>query len=108
MPKHFNIVRKVGDPMVATTSYGTVVHREEKLFFPYAGWKRFVTCAPYDNHFIFEEKKHIGPTLWCTCGSYAAIVGSNVYKQDASATDTGELIVCWCHAALGRHADGSK
>ena len=43
----------------------------------------------------------------CTCGSAAIVVGSKAYAKDASATDTGELLVCMLHAQYGNHADGS-
>jgi hypothetical protein len=43
----------------------------------------------------------------CACGGAAVIVGSNAYKKDASATDTGKMLVCYTHANTGRHADNS-
>lgn len=109
---NFKIVRSVGDLKVVETSDGIRKYRSEKLSFRQIG--RSVLCAPYDNHFIFEDLSHIGWTLFCTCGSPAAIVGYQVYKDDASPTprlvDTipGELLVCIHHATYGKHLDGSS
>lgn len=104
----FSIVHHLNSPNEAVTLSGDVVHREEKIFF--LELKRFVMCAPYDNHFVYANpSKKSG--MWspmCSCGSPAVIVGYNAYRQDSSRTDSGELIVCLTHAQTNRHADGSK
>lgn len=111
--KHkFNIIRSRNNLNVAITVNGTRVFRQEKIYFPQAG--RSIACAPYDNHFCFEDNSQMGWTLFCTCGSAGVIVGYQVYKKDASPSkkddDTmeGELIVCFHHATYGRHLDGSS
>lgn len=103
--KHFNSVNS------ATTLDGKNVKREEMLLFDEPGKERFIRTAPYDNHFIYIDP------LWrsikgrwkfmCTCGSPAGIVGYNAYKNDASSTETGELLVCLSHARTGKHGGGS-
>ena len=99
----FSIIKHYNSPNEGETQYKQKVRREEKLFFQ----SRFIQCAPYDTHFIYDDK--LGPwSPMCTCGSAAGIVGYNVYKKDASPTDTGELIICLFHGQYGRHADGSK
>jgi len=103
----FSIIKHYNSPNEAVTLDGITVQREEKLFIPEYG--RFVMCAPYDNHFIYEDKSG-KPNRWlymCTCGYGAGIVGSKDYEKDASPTDTGELFVCLAHAQNGVHADGS-
>lgn len=90
---------------VAETEDGFRVHRKKKIYVP--EWGREVVCAPYDVHFIFENKKKGFVAYQCTCGSPGVIVGSKAYAQDASPTDTGELFVCYAHAMNGKHADGA-
>lgn len=118
VPKQFNVpkvVRQIGQKNNATIyvgkrKYGVV--RQERLYFEGYG---LVMCAPYDNHFIFDNpSKAYGQwTPVCTCGSPAGIVGSNAYKQDASPTTQeqsstpGALIVCLSHAQTGKHSDDS-
>lgn len=112
----FNIIRVAGIPQEATTTDNYKVYRTDKIFVP--EFFRFVKCAPYDNHFIYEDPEFLKGTLgrWfamCTCGSNAVIVGYNVYKDDASPSSgsglqTGEMLVCYRHAEFGKHADGTK
>ena len=104
----FSVVRSLNDLGEAETLDGYKVYREDKIFIH--AWGRFVICAPYDNHFIYEDKSG-KPNRWahmCTCGSAAIVVGSKAYAKDASPTDTGELLVCMLHAQYGSHADGSS
>jgi len=97
----------------AETLDGYKVHRKEKIWIP--KWSRFVVCAPYDNHFIYEDISG-KPHRWsymCTCGYMAGVVGSKVYAKDASPTtgkgiQPGELLVCLAHAQYGKHSDGSS
>lgn len=106
--KHFNSLND------AVTLDGYTVRREEKLFFSQIG--RFVLCASYDTHFLYIDPLFIKGVVgrWspmCTCGSAGALVGYNVYKQDASPSGgsglvPGELLVCMTHAQTGRHNDG--
>ena len=103
--ENFNIIHHAGTPFEAQLPNGRIVHREEKLFI--MEMKKFIMCAPYDNHFIYETKIPHLASFMCTCGAPAVIIGSNQYKQDASPTETGELFVCFFHAASGKHADGT-
>jgi len=91
---------------------GYSVDRLEKLWIPEYG--RFVVCAPYDNHFIYEDpsKKTGRWVFMCTCGSPAVIVGSDAYAGHASPTSgvgiyPGEMLVCKMHMDRNKHADGS-
>jgi len=117
--KGFNpikVIKIVGDLNKANTLDGTTVYRKESLWMG----KRWgiVKCAPYDNHFIFDDpnfSKHKGRwTPMCSCGSPAGVVGSNVYKNDASPTtradssNPGMMIVCLHHMQFGKHGDGSS
>jgi hypothetical protein len=111
----FTILKHRGDLDHAETVEGKKVHRQEKIWFYDHGWVR---CAPYDNHFIYDDPmagKIIGRwTPMCTCGSPAVIVGYNVYKDQASpstkkeSTVPGEMLVCFNHAQFGKHSDGSS
>jgi hypothetical protein len=114
-------VIKHRNPNSAITADGKEVRREEKIWYseyddegyPITG--RFIMCAPYDNHFIYEDPMwKIIPGRWahmCSCGSTSVIVGYNAYKKDASpsteGTIKGEMFVCYYHVQFGRHADGS-
>jgi hypothetical protein len=112
LPYTFSQVRNVSDLGVAETLDGYKVYRQDKIWIP--AWGRFVVCAPYDNHFVYEDKSGV-PQRWahmCTCGYMAAVVGSKVYAKDASPTSgegimPGEMLVCLAHAQYGKHADGS-
>jgi hypothetical protein len=103
--ENFNIIHHLSSPGEARLPNGRMVYREEKLLVK--EMKKFVVCAPYDNHFIYESNIPQMSSYMCTCGAPAVIIGANQYKQDASPTDTGELFVCFFHASLGKHADGT-
>lgn len=109
----FSIIRKMNSLNSAETLDGITVKRKEKIYIP--AWERFVMCAPYDNHFIYEDISG-KPNRWahmCTCGGMAVVVGANVYKKDASPTSgpgimPGEMLICKHHADFGKHSDGSS
>lgn len=109
---NFHIIRAMNDLNTAETVDGLRVHREKKLFFPEI--KRSVVCASYDNHFVFEDSRRKGWTLFCTCGSPAVIAGFRAYARDASPSskefDTipGELLICYHHSLYNKHLDGSS
>ena len=69
----FNITKQVGTPKRVTLENGTVVNRVEAIFVP--EWGVFVTCAPYDTHFVFEnpDTSEGTPAYLCTCGNVAVI-----------------------------------
>jgi len=100
----FNIIRYRGTPNKATTKFGLDVERRESIFI--SEYKKFIPCAPYSDHFVFEvPEKYKGLAgLMCTCGSFAAIVGLSGYEQDAS--PSGLMILCHHHAKFGVHATG--
>lgn len=68
-----DIIKHVGEVKSATLADGTVVYRQETLFVE--EWGALVICAPYDNHFIYEnpDKSKGTPGYLCTCGSVAVI-----------------------------------
>ena len=100
----FNIIRHRGQPNTATTWFGLEIHRQEKMWSPQH--ERFVPCANYDDHFLFEvpAKYKNMPAFQCTCGSVAVVVGMSGYILDASAQ--GLMWVCLVHANSGLHATG--
>jgi hypothetical protein len=110
------VIKVRGDLGEAVTADGMTVHRTKSLWMGEM-WG-IVLAAPYDNHFIFDDpnfKKIKGRwTPMCSCGSPAGVVGSNVYKDDASPTTIadsshpGMMIVCLHHAQFGKHGDGSS
>ena len=112
--KMIKVIRHAGDLNEIQLEDGVKVRRHFKVN---AGADiGEVQTAPYDNHFIFRHVfkkggKPSGWTLWCTCGSPAAVVGYDAYKEQAS--NSGQMAVCLFHAGnvtgqSGRHADGSS
>ena len=107
----FSVIRARGDVNRAETLDGYKVTRTKQLFFN----DKLVLCAPYDNHFIYEDPsgKSQRWLQMCTCGSPAVCVGYKAYAEDSSpttradSTDPGEMFVCYIHAVTGRHAEGS-
>lgn len=87
----FNIIKHKGDPKKAMLPNGAVVHREKKIFIP--EWEAFVNCAPYSNHFVYENPIPGQSAYMCTCGSPAVI------------TPPGSkgMMVCLFHATYGFH-----
>src|ERR1035437_1332105 len=92
----FSIIRFLGDRQHGITDQNKKVQRLEKLFVPEYG--HYIPCAPYQTHFIFEEKRRGYCAYQCSCSSAAVVVGHQQYKDDMSATPTGELFVCLAHA----------
>ncbi len=94
---------------------GLKVERVEWIFFDDKIDARLVKCAPYDNHFIYEDTsgKLNRWVQMCTCGGPAVLAGYKAYKRDASPTTSmdstrpGEMFVCYSHATTGKHAEGS-
>lgn len=96
-PNPFTIIRYRGEPQKAEFE-GVPIAREDKLFVP--EWGGLVSCAPYDDHFVFEVppgRKRAGMSDYlCTCGSAAVVA-----KPE---TQTGRLFVCLFHATYGYHS----
>ena len=111
--KGVKIVHHIGEVNKAEIVYGKKrykIERQESVFVhdPSNNTAEMVVCAPYDNFFVFLlPKEVVGWFAMCACGSPAVIVGYNAYKNDASPTDTGKMLVCHFHASTGRHADNS-
>lgn len=108
----FSVIRKRNSANDAETLDGFHVDRADWILFD----GKIVHCAPYDNHFLYEDPSG-KPHRWhqmCTCGSPAVCVGYKAYERDGSVTTSsessapGEMFVCYIHATTGRHADGSQ
>jgi hypothetical protein len=108
----FSVIRKRNSANDAETLDGFHVDRADWILFD----EKIVHCAPYDNHFLYEDPSG-KPHRWhqmCTCGSPAVCVGYKAYERDGSVTTSsessapGEMFVCYIHATTGRHADGSQ
>jgi hypothetical protein len=108
----FSVIRKRNSANDAETLDGFHVVRADWILFD----EKIVHCAPYDNHFLYEDPSG-KPHRWhqmCTCGSPAVCVGYKAYERDGSVTTSsessapGEMFVCYIHATTGRHADGSQ
>ena len=89
----FDIIHHRGDPRATTTLKGRQVTRHEALFVP--EWGALVKCAPYDDHFVYENPDHSegASSYMCTCGSAAVVVPPGPLG----------LFVCLYHATYGRH-----
>lgn len=94
----FNIIRHRGNPKKATLPNGKVVERSESVLV--LEWSRFVLCAPYDDHFVYEHKVPNVPSYMCTCGSAAVFVN---YEDPAKA-----MLVCLHHGLNGVHQTGGR
>jgi hypothetical protein len=97
----FNIIHHAGYPMEAYTIEGVKVFREDEIFVP--EMQEAIRCAPYDDHFVYEEPTH-GYGKWshmCTCGSPAVIVERAAYRKDSALT--GKMLICYFHRIYGKH-----
>ena len=92
----FSVIKHKGRVMKATTLQGYPVERQDYLYVE--EWGGFVTCAPYEEHFLYENPdQSIGSSSYmCTCGSAAVV--ANPEKGEAA------LFVCLFHATYGSHA----
>jgi hypothetical protein len=95
----FTMIRHRGQPNKATFEYmftddrgrrvkrSVEVYRVDKIYLDTWGW---VSCVPYDDHFVFEvplAHQSIGMwTMWCTCGSIAGVASPEDVK--------GRMVVC--------------
>lgn len=105
MPRPNNIIRNHNDPNNATTLGGIPVERKTQLFLP--SYKQWFPVLQTSMHFCFRDASHSrGSTLFCTCGSFASIVGYEVYKN-LNAYIGNEVIACHHLIQFGVHADGS-
>ena len=97
---NFGIIRYHNTPNKIELPDKTMVYKKEHIFVPEYG---LITCAPYDDNFIFEVPSHYthAPCYACTCSSSAVITGFSGYERDAS--PQGRLFVCLHHATYGVH-----
>lgn len=114
-----NLIRVAGTPEWSEFSNGLRIYNPHtnKLFVRGEGWNRFVATADYDNHFLALNPKFlemIGSNFaYCSCGSFAIVVGYNAYRDNASPSSggdgmvAGELLCCYSHITYGKHEDGS-
>lgn len=88
------VIRHLGEPREARTLRGTIVTRQDKLWVD--DWGTFVSCAPYDDHFLYlsPDKTPGSPTFMCTCGSAAVVINP---------MGSGHMFVCLMHASMGKH-----
>lgn len=91
---NFSIIHHRGEPQEATTLKGQKIFRQDHLFV--VEWGQFVPCAPYDDHFVYENPDTDEGTsaYMCTCGSAAVI---------ANPEEGGRMFVCLFHATHGSH-----
>lgn len=105
MPRPNNIVRSHNDPYRATTIEGKEVRREKEIYLP--SYHQHLPVLQTSMHFCFRDASHPrGSTLFCTCGSFAEVVGYRAYK-DLNSYIGNEVIVCHHYIQFHRHADGS-
>lgn len=92
----FGIIHHRGQVRKAQTPQGKIVEREEHLFVP--EWGQFVQCAPYEEHFIYEDPEQTkgSSSYLCTCGAAAVVI--NPERQG------GRMFVCMVHASYGAHS----
>jgi len=120
------VLKFTGDRKSGVTENGKTVYRRKQI---YMGKEYgMVRTADYGSNFIYvdpdmnektgewpKEPRFVGRwSPMCSCGSPAAITGSNVYAHDASpttkedSTTAGQMVVCIFSASHGgMHMDGS-
>lgn len=102
MPK---IVRNHNDPNHATTLNGVYVQREKFIYLP--SHQANLPVLQTSMHFCFRDaSRPFGSTLFCTCGSFAEVVGYEAYRRLNSFIGN-EVIACHNYIQKGIHADGS-
>lgn len=98
------VIRVYGKAKVAYVK-GERVERQSQIFVPsYHEWYR--TIEEDDLHFCYYNKRELGSTMMCTCGSTAGIYRFDVYRRFTS-INRGQVIACTHYMETGIHADGS-
>lgn len=99
------VIRNTGDPNHARTLDGIPVERRPEIFLK--SYKQWFPVLQTSMHFCFTDySKPRGSTLFCTCGSFAEIVGYQAYK-DLNSYVGNEVIACHHFIQHRVHADGS-
>lgn len=97
------VIRIYGKAKVARVD-GEVVERQDAIFIPsHRQWYRTVEEDP--THFSYYNRRKLGSTMMCTCGSPAAVYTFDVYKRFTS-VNRGQIIACIHYMENGKHADG--
>lgn len=106
---NFNIIKFRGDRKEARIRLPNGneydVERVDRMYVEHYG---MVTCAPYQEHFIFQQKdtRVIGASLLCTCGSPAVIIGPKQYARTRhQASPQGYMLCCQSEYETGKHAE---
>lgn len=97
------VIRVYGKARVAYVR-GERVERESEIFIPsYRQWFRTIEEDP--THFSYYNKRQMGSTMMCTCGSTAGIYNPDVYMRFTS-VNRGQIIACTHYMEHGKHSDG--
>lgn len=97
------VIRIYGKARVAYV-FGEKVERQNEIYVPsYRTWYRTVEEDP--THFSYYNKKRVGSTMMCTCGSPSAIYNPDVYMRFTS-VNRGQIVACIHYMEHGKHADG--
>jgi len=97
------VIHQYGRPVRATDVDGRTIEREDSIFFN----RNWCPTLEYDNHFVYKTDKMGSPTLMCTCGSPAGVVGYRAYMKYSSYIGN-EVVACLQQINTGRHGDGSS
>ncbi len=102
------VIRNHNDPNHAITLNNEWVNRQDEIYLP--SYHKSFPCLQTSMHFVFrdpaEHKRMMSSTLFCTCGSPAAIFDYLAYRKWKSKNE-GEMIACIEFIQQGVHADGS-
>lgn len=97
------VIRIYGKARIANVD-GETIERQNEIFIPsYRQWFRTVEEDP--THFSYYNRRKMGSTMMCTCGSPAAIYNPDVYMRFTS-VNRGQIIACIHYMERGQHADG--
>lgn len=102
-----NIIRNI-NPKQAELPDGQRVYREDRLYLK--SHQEWYPCLPTELHFCFFDPRSVqrsGSTIYCTCGSPAAVFGREGYKQFTDIFYGTNVIACTELIQQGCHADGS-
>lgn len=99
------VIRHFNDPNHAVTLGGKEVQREKEIYLD--TYSYYLPVLPTSMHFCFRDTSvKRGSTLFCTCGSFAEVVGYHAYGKYQSYIGS-EVIACHSFIQFGVHADGS-
>ena len=101
-----NVIRNTGDPKNTITVDGVPVHRENMIFL--STYNQWFAVLNTSLHFCYKDPviRTGKSTLFCTCGSPAAVFGYTAYRRWNSYIGN-EVVACIELIQQGKHADGS-